>query len=78
MKDHLKCLIKAYRVSAKALYDRSAETYEGLRTGRLPQEDALVYSVYEDFTEASTLKNCAEAIENILIQHGGKDEKKPR
>lgn len=65
-------LIRRWRIDASAAQRKSSETYEKLGCGDLPQEDAIIYSVYEDDQKAATLRDCAAELEAILKNIRGK------
>ncbi len=43
----------------------SKRTWEQLKIGELPQEDEIIYSVYEDQAKSDTYALCARALQQI-------------
>lgn len=62
-------LIKSWRFSADFAEARAAKIWEELKTGVLPQEDQIIYSVYELQEKAAILRSCAADLEKTIGNH---------
>jgi len=58
--------LELWKKTAKFLEKRSTTTWNKLKSGELRQEDATIYSVYEDQAKADTLNACIAEVEQIL------------
>lgn len=63
----IKMLIAKYKKEAKRLEKQSKDTYDKLETGELPQEDDIIYSVYEDAAQAVKLKSVVNDLEKLEL-----------
>lgn len=68
--NHVQELINGWESLATKYARQSDTTYRKLRTGELPQEDEIIYSVYSDDATASTYRNCAEQLKEALKKNG--------
>ncbi len=55
-------LINTWKQEAIDAFRKSDDIWHKLGTGALPQEDDIIYSVYELNAKAMTLNACAEAL----------------
>jgi len=58
-------LVKKWRVQARKLRAKSKKTWALLGSGDLPQDDKIIYSVYEDQASAIALEECADELEKL-------------
>lgn len=63
----LKQLVIKWKTEALSLQHQSERTWKELETGEKPQDDKIIYSVYENQAQASRLYFCAEELEKLLF-----------
>jgi arsenate reductase-like glutaredoxin family protein len=69
MKDQIEKLMNQWRRESKKLSKKSSDTWKALGTEELPQDDEIIYSVYEDQAAANTYAGCAEQLAKILLNY---------
>lgn len=62
----LKTLARAWLKEAEEAAKESEKRWNQLRTGELPQEDAVIYSVYELEQHSQTLRRCAQRLMKVI------------
>lgn len=68
----LKRLIRRWKTKSRMYLNSSRRTYKALGTGKLPQDDSIIYSVYEDSASGWTYLQCASDLETLLMFRGKK------
>lgn len=72
LKAKLRVMANHWLKESNRLARKSAKTWRALRGSVLPQEDEIIYSVYEDSAAAITLEDCARKILVLINSHTGK------
>ena len=62
----LKALAALWKRQARKLHRESNAAWEGLRVGKLPQDDEIIYSVYQKAAAADCLDGCAREILKVI------------
>lgn len=68
----LRVIANHWLKESKRRVRRSDKNWRALRAHVLPQEDEIIYSVYEDSAAATTLEDCARKILVLINSHTGK------
>lgn len=64
--DGLFVLVRKWERKADLCLIKSKERWEGLYTGRITQDDDIIYSVYELSAQSKALKTCSEELRAYL------------